>query len=79
MKRKEIPERQRRRFLILSKYLRELRLAEGLSQKELCNLVGLNRNSIINAEAGRNLTVLSLFELTDALDINPNELFSLFD
>lgn len=79
MNRKEIPEHQKKRFLILSTYLRELRFAEGLSQQELSVLVGMHRNTIINAEGMCNLTVLSLFELSDALDINPRELFSLID
>jgi len=79
MKRKPIPEHQRRRFLILSTYLRELRFSEGLSQQELSNLVGLHRNTIINAESGYNLTLLNIFELSDVLDISPFELFSLIE
>jgi len=79
MKRKTIPENQRKRFAILSSYLREFGFAESLSQNELAQVTGLHRNTIINAEAGRNLTLLNIFELADALDITSSELFSLFE
>ena len=75
MSSRPIPEQHQKRLEIISIYLRELRLSEGLTQKDLSQTVNLHRNSIIRAENGKNLTILSLFELADALNINPKELF----
>jgi hypothetical protein len=35
----------------------------------------LHRNTVIRIENAKNLTLLSLFELADALDLSPKELF----
>lgn len=75
MPNRPIPEQQLQRFEYISIFLRELRLNSGLTQKELSQQTSLHRNSIINAEKARNITLLSLFELADALEISPKELF----
>jgi transcriptional regulator with XRE-family HTH domain len=72
---KTIPDHNLRRLEYLSSYLRELRLNSGLTQEELSRQVNFHRNSIIRAENAKNLTLLSLFELADALEISPQELF----
>ena len=76
---KPIPEQHQKRLEIISIYLRELRLSEGLTQKDLSQTVNLHRNSIIRAENGKNLTILSLFELADALNISPKDIFMLIE
>jgi transcriptional regulator with XRE-family HTH domain len=63
------------RLQYLSILLRELRLDSGLTQEELSQQINLHRNTIIRAENAQNLTILSLFELADALNISPKELF----
>jgi transcriptional regulator with XRE-family HTH domain len=70
-----ITEQHLKRLEYLSIYLRELRLNEGFTQKELSQQMKLHRNTIIRAENAKNLTLLSLFELADALDLSPKELF----
>jgi transcriptional regulator with XRE-family HTH domain len=64
-----------RRLEYLSILLRELRLNSGLTQEELSQQVNFHRNSIIRAEKAKNITLLSLFKLANALNISPVELF----
>jgi DNA-binding XRE family transcriptional regulator len=72
---KQIPEHQQKRLDYLSTLFREYRLSEGITQKELSINSNLHRNTIIRAESAENLTLLSVFELADTLDINLNDLF----
>ena len=75
MSSKPIPEEHQKKLEIIATYLQELRFAEGMTQKELSQTMNLHRNTIIRAENAKNLTLLSVFELADALDININQLF----
>lgn len=59
----------------VSKFIKGYRINSGITQQQLSELSNLSRNTIINAESGKNLTLNSLFELADALDISPKELF----
>ena len=70
-----IPEQHLKRLEYISIYLRELRLNEGFTQKELSQQMKLHRNTVIRIENAKNMTLLSLFELADALDLSPKELF----
>jgi len=79
MSSRPIPDQHQKRLEIISIFLRELRLSEGLTQKDLSQTVNLHRNSIIRAENGKNLTILSLFELADALNISPKDIFMLIE
>lgn len=74
MKDKTISDQNKKRLLYLSNLLKEYRHSEGLTQKELC--LHLHRNSVVRAENAKNLTLLSVFKLADALDISLNELFA---
>lgn len=75
MYKKEIPDIYQKRLNHLSTYLRELRINQGMTQKELCENLNLHRNTVIRAENAHNLTLLSLFELVDSLDISLKDLF----
>jgi len=79
MSSKPIPEQHQKRLEIISTYLRELRFSEGLTQKDLSQTVNLHRNTIIRAENAKNLTLFSLFELADALNISPKDVFMLIE
>jgi transcriptional regulator with XRE-family HTH domain len=79
MSSKPIPEQHQKRLEYLSNFLHELRLNENLTQKELSEKLNLHRNTIIRAEAAKNMTLVSLFELADALDFNISDLFSDID
>lgn len=75
MKQKQIPAKHIKRLEYLSTYLRELRFAEGMTQQELSLNLNVHRNTIQRAENAKNLTLLSVFELSDALDISLKDLF----
>ena len=79
MKHKQIPKHHQKRLIAISTYLRELRFAEGMTQEELGHNLNLHRNTIQRAENGQNITLLSILELADALDINVSELFQICD
>jgi len=74
MSRKPVSNINRKRLLELSTFLRELRLNNNLTQQDLSNY-NLHRNTIIRAENNHNITLLTIFELADALDISLSELF----
>ncbi len=75
MIKKQIPDQHQKRLDYISTFFKELRLSEGMTQKELSINSNLHRNTIIRAENAENLTLLSVFELVDTLDINLNDLF----
>lgn len=66
------------RLTAISNFIRVYRVDSGFSQLQLSEQSNLHRNTIINAESGKNITLLSLFELLDALDVSPEELFQDF-
>jgi DNA-binding XRE family transcriptional regulator len=75
MPRNPLTDLNRKRLEYLSTFLRELRINSNLTQKELSQNLNLHRNSIIRAENNHNITLLTVFELADALDISLSELF----
>jgi len=75
MHQKTIPEHQVKRFEYLKTLLHEYRINSNLRQEDLSQYSDLHRNTIVRIEQGKNLTLLSLFELADALQVSPRELF----
>lgn len=59
----------------VSNFIKGYRINSGITQQQLSELSNLSRNTIINAESGKNITLSSLFELLDALDVCAGELF----
>lgn len=56
--------------------LREIRRQKGLSQEELAELAGIDRTYVGGVERGeRNLSVLNVKRLSDALGINVKDIF----
>lgn len=74
MKNKTISDLNKKRLQYLSNLLKEYRHSEGLIQNDLCQ--HLHRNSVVRAENAKNLTLLSVFKLADALGIGLSELFA---
>lgn len=60
--------------------LRELRMAAGLSQRELAKLAGTSNPAICNLEAGNTAPTLgTLVRLADALECEVTELVDVLD
>lgn len=81
MKTKTITTENQKRLKILGMYMRELRRNQGITQIELCDQMNphLHRNTIIRAEAGKNISMLTAFELANALDVEIKQLFEILD
>lgn len=57
---------------MIGRNVRRLRVAKGLTQEELSNRCDFDQRYISQVETGqRNLTVLSLYELAQALGTTP--------
>lgn len=63
------------RLTAVKNFIKGYRIDSGITQQRLSEQSNLHRNTIINAESGKNITLSSLFELLDALDVSPEELF----
>ena len=56
--------------------IRRLREAKGLSQEKLGELAGLHRTYTSGVERGeRNIGLINVLRLANALDVSPGELF----
>jgi transcriptional regulator with XRE-family HTH domain len=75
MKNKTIPENHTKRLKAISMYIRELRFSEGMTQQQVGEYSNLHRNSIVRAENAKNISLLSLFEIADTMEISLKELF----
>lgn len=60
-------------------YIKELRLNSNLTQQELGENVNIHRNSISRAENGNNITLQSLFQIAEYLEVSPAEILSIID
>lgn len=55
--------------------IRAIRKDKGLSQEDLASLAGLDRSYMGHIERGeKNITLLKIYQLSDALDIPPSQL-----
>lgn len=62
---------------LVGRNVRKLRLARGMTQEQYAVRSGFSQQYISDLERGRrNPTVVSLFELAQALDASPTELIS---
>jgi len=72
---KPIPKHHMKRLEYLGTYFRELRFADGLTQKEVSEEIDLNLNTILRIENSENYTLLTLFSLADNYEIDVHEVF----
>ena len=64
--RKELSQQNRRRLHALSIYCKELRVAEGFTQSEVCKHTNMHKNTLIKIEKKHmNFGIVHLFELAD--------------
>lgn len=58
--------------------IRDLRRQRGYSQESFAALAGVDRSYMGQIERGeKNITLLKLFQISDALEISPNETLSI--
>jgi transcriptional regulator with XRE-family HTH domain len=61
--------------VIFGRRLRELRVARGVSQEALAAQASLDRTYVSSCERGkRNISILNIYKLAAALDVDPVEL-----
>lgn len=75
MNKNKIEDHNKKRLQAISMFLREFRINSGLTQEEVSQFSSPHRNTIVRAENARNISLMKLFELMDALGIEPRELF----
>ena len=60
--------------------LRKIRIERGFSQEEFAEVCGLHRNYLGGIERGeRNITLDTLSQIADAIDVSPIQLLSPLD
>lgn len=79
MRPKPISKVHKKQLKVLGRYLRELRVNEGMTQIELGDQLQLHRKTIQNVENGRNVTLLTVFVLANGLGIDIKDLMSIID
>jgi DNA-binding XRE family transcriptional regulator len=74
---KEIQQHNKDRLQAVSGFLKWYRINSGYSQIDLSACSGVHRNTIIGYESccPRNLTLLTVFEIADALELDVNQIF----
>jgi len=78
---KEIQEHNEDRLQTVQSFLKWYRINSGLSQQELSENSGVHRNTILRYESSipNNLTLLTIYEIADALELNINQIFQDID
>lgn len=74
-----IPPHFQHKMNLLSQYLVECRFNENLSQWDVSEEIDIHRNTIVRAENGKNITLVSLFILADYYEMPLSDLFSVFE
>ena len=75
MSKKQIQEHQVKRIIEIGSFIKNWRVNEGLSQYEFSKIADKHTNTISNFESGKNITVITLLDCLDAMDLTPAEFF----
>jgi|LSQX01.2.fsa_nt_gb transcriptional regulator with XRE-family HTH domain len=71
-----IPDHHQNRLDYIASFIRNYRMNVGRTQKELCQSDNsVHHNTLIRLEKGKNISLLKLFDVLDALELSPNDLF----
>lgn len=71
-----IPDHHQKRLDYLGSFIRNYRLNSGMTQYELSDCAdSVHRNTLVRLEAGKNISLVKLFEVLDALELSPHDLF----
>jgi transcriptional regulator with XRE-family HTH domain len=77
MSKKKIQEDQVKRIKEIGLFIKNWRLNEGYSQHEFSKITNKHANTILNIESGKNITVLTLLDCLDAMEMTISEFFEL--
>jgi transcriptional regulator with XRE-family HTH domain len=72
---KIVPEENQIILNEITIFLREYRIQSGLTIQQLSELTTLHKNTIQRAETGHNISVLTLIEIANSLELPLKELF----
>ena len=74
---KEIQEHNKERLQAVTAFLKWYRINSGYSQLELSEFSEIHRNTIVRYESciPKNLTLRTVFEVADALELDVNQIF----
>jgi len=77
VKTKEIHDHNQERLLTTTNFLKWYRINLGLSQQELSESAKISRNTVVRYESNspKNLTLLTVFEIADAMELDVNQIF----
>ena len=75
MIKKTYPQEYHEKLKNIASLIREYRLVNGYTQVEMAEYLNLHRNTLSRAERGENLTLLTLIELCETLELDMSELF----
>lgn len=79
MSRGSQPSPRKPEYTKLIELVREARIASKLQQKEICDRLGKPKNYLNKVERGeRRLDVVELFELCEAMEVDPMNLLQTF-
>ena len=71
-----IPAHHQNRLDYIASFIRNYRMNIGMTQYELSDCAdSVHRNTLVRLEAGKNISLIKLFEVLDALELEPHELF----
>lgn len=63
------------RLLYIATFIKQWRLSQGMTRDSVGEIVNLHKNTIKRIENGENMTMTSIFEIADALEINISDIF----
>lgn len=74
---KEIQQHNKQRLKAVTNFLKWYRINSGYSQQELSEYSDIHRNTIVRYESHNpeNITLLTIFEIADALELDVNQIF----
>jgi DNA-binding XRE family transcriptional regulator len=71
-----LTNQHQKRLNYLGSFIRNYRMNIGMTQYELSDCAdSVHRNTLVRLEAGKNISLIKLFEVLDALELEPHELF----
>jgi DNA-binding XRE family transcriptional regulator len=75
MKRKPIPDQQRKRNDEIRMFVKNYRINDGITQREFGEMAEIHTNTLQNLEAGKNITLFTLLSCIDAMGMTLSEFF----